>query len=298
MSQWGLPADETQAYVAEARDAATRARRLDRSNGESYLIESLLLPARDYGGRQALITQALTTDPDLAAAHSMQAWLYLDVGRSFAALRSMQRAIAVEPLNGDYQASVAPMLNAVGEHNAAQENLDRLYRLWPESADAWWTRLMNATYNGDPAEGLRMLENIDASPAPAVLSPVALPRWRAFLLARQSGDPARMRQAARGLRDLIPGQFSRASVGAALSLAGDVDAALEMAEGLLGPNSTIGAFFLPPWRNMRRDPRFMTLIRDTGLIQYWRETDRWPDFCSERNLPYNCQQEAARVLPP
>jgi hypothetical protein len=144
-----------------------------------------------------------------------------------------------------------------------------------------------------------MLDNIGASPASGWLSPVALPRWRAFLLARQSGDPARMRQAARALRDLIPGQFSRGSVGAALSLSGDVDAALEMAEGLLSfDDSTAASFFLPPWRNLRRDPRFMTLIRDTGLIQYWRETDHWPDFCGDRDLPYNCQQEAARVMPP
>jgi hypothetical protein len=62
--------------------------------------------------------------------------------------------------------------------------------------------------------------------------------------------------------------------------------------------SGAGSFFLPPWRNMRRDPRFMDLIKDTGLIQYWRETGRWPDFCRERDLPYDCETEAARVLPP
>jgi hypothetical protein len=55
---------------------------------------------------------------------------------------------------------------------------------------------------------------------------------------------------------------------------------------------------MAPWANLRRDRRFMTLVRRTGLIQYWRETGRWPDFCAERNLPYNCEAEAARVLPP
>jgi hypothetical protein len=64
---------------------------------------------------------------------------------------------------------------------------------------------------------------------------------------------------------------------------------------LRGSYST-STFFYPPWRNLRRDRRFMDLIKDTGLIQYWRETGHWPDFCAEPDLPYDCEQEAARVM--
>jgi class 3 adenylate cyclase/TolB-like protein/Flp pilus assembly protein TadD len=298
MSQWGLPPEETQALVAEARDAAARARQLDRSNGESFIAESLLLPQRDFSERQVLITQALEAEQDLAAAHAAQAALHHDVGRSFEALRSLQRAIAIEPLNGDYQSILPPLLNAMGNHEDAQQKLDYLYRIWPESPGAWWNRLMNSSYNADPSEALSMLDDTDSSSAGRQMREPVLSHWRAFLLARQSGDRARMRRAALAMRELIPGQFSRASVAAALSLSGEVDASFEIAEGMLRVNYGTGSFFLPPWRNLRRDPRFMGLIRDTGLIQYWRETDRWPDFCSERDLPYNCQEQAARVLPP
>jgi hypothetical protein len=48
---------------------------------------------------------------------------------------------------------------------------------------------------------------------------------------------------------------------------------------------------------LRRDPRFMTLANKFGLPQYWRSTGKWPDFCSDANLPYNCQQAAAKLTP-
>ncbi len=290
--------DVGEAYAAEARAAAARARQLDRRNGESFLIEASLFPRPDLRTREALITRALESDPELASAYAAQAWLYAEVGRMREALVALERAVAIEPLNGDYQSSLVPLRNGVGDHIAAQEQTERIYRVWPQSPDAWWNRLMNASYIADPAEGLRMLDNIDAAPSDvrSMLPPPVLTRWRAFLVARQSGDPARMRRAALALRELIPGRFSRSSVGAALSLSGDVDSALEMAAGIVTFNTS--GFFLPPWRNLRRDPRFMTLIRDTGLIQYWRETGRWPDFCAERDLPYDCEAEAARALPP
>jgi hypothetical protein len=46
---------------------------------------------------------------------------------------------------------------------------------------------------------------------------------------------------------------------------------------------------------MRADPRFMPLMRDIGLLEYWRNTDRWPDFCENEDLPYDCRQMAVEL---
>jgi len=43
---------------------------------------------------------------------------------------------------------------------------------------------------------------------------------------------------------------------------------------------------------MRRDRRFMQLAARIGLVGYWRSSGKWPDFCSDPGLPYNCQAEA------
>jgi hypothetical protein len=47
---------------------------------------------------------------------------------------------------------------------------------------------------------------------------------------------------------------------------------------------------------MRRDPRYMTLAAKIGLVDYWRSTNRWPDFCAEPKLPYDCRAQASLAV--
>ncbi len=55
--------------------------------------------------------------------------------------------------------------------------------------------------------------------------------------------------------------------------------------------------FNPSTAAMRRDPRFMGVAAKLGLVDYWRATGKWPDFCSEPGLPYDCKAEAAKYPP-
>lgn len=51
--------------------------------------------------------------------------------------------------------------------------------------------------------------------------------------------------------------------------------------------------FRPTLEELRHGPSFMRIAERMQLIHYWRTTDKWPDFCSERQLPYDCRKEAA-----
>ena len=51
--------------------------------------------------------------------------------------------------------------------------------------------------------------------------------------------------------------------------------------------------FAPVTRNMRQDPGFVGLASRLGLISYWRETGKWPDFCTDRALECSPQLLAA-----
>lgn len=51
--------------------------------------------------------------------------------------------------------------------------------------------------------------------------------------------------------------------------------------------------FRPTLEELRYDPLFMRIAHRLQLISYWRTTDKWPDFCSEPQLPYDCRKEAA-----
>jgi hypothetical protein len=53
--------------------------------------------------------------------------------------------------------------------------------------------------------------------------------------------------------------------------------------------------FRPALVEVRRDPRFMQVAHRIGLVGYWEKSGRWPDFCGEPSLPYDCRQEAAKL---
>jgi hypothetical protein len=55
------------------------------------------------------------------------------------------------------------------------------------------------------------------------------------------------------------------------------------------------ALFSPQGTALRRDPRFIALATKLRLVDYWRATGKWPDFCVEPGLPYDCKAEAAKV---
>ena len=54
-------------------------------------------------------------------------------------------------------------------------------------------------------------------------------------------------------------------------------------------------WFRAATRGMRRDPRFIQAMAHVGLLNYWKRSGKWPDFCFEPELPYNCKAEAAKL---
>ena len=77
---------------------------------------------------------------------------------------------------------------------------------------------------------------------------------------------------------------------------GFADDAYAVAEHYTPDPDQSGSFlFAPDTAALRRDPRFMQLADKFGLVAYWRKTGKWPDFCAEPNLPYDCKQVAAKL---
>jgi hypothetical protein len=54
--------------------------------------------------------------------------------------------------------------------------------------------------------------------------------------------------------------------------------------------------FTPLTRNMRQDPRFVALAARLGLLKYWRETGKWPDFCTGSATRNECGPELVSAL--
>ena len=56
----------------------------------------------------------------------------------------------------------------------------------------------------------------------------------------------------------------------------------------------VHVLFRPAFRDVWRDPRSMAGAAHVGLLHYWKISGKWPDFCFDPTLPYDCKKEAAK----
>ena len=290
-----------------SRQAAERARSLDGRNAESYLALSAILPQLGHWNeRQELISRALRLEPDSADALMLQGELLAEVGRMEEALAYFRRGVALDPLSPSYSSILISGLFTTNNLLEAQQIQRRLDRVWPDSPSSWYNKFTGAMILGDPQIALAMLDDADA--APYSMDDALRRALRNFITARRDRDDVRMRAAVQELAAFArrrPTELPRVAVLA--TVGGDLDQAFALARlhfsgtptdlPIEQPIAGAGRYFvfMPGARGMRYDRRFMALARDVGWTAHWIETGRWPDFCSEPDLPYDCQEEARRT---
>jgi TolB-like protein len=85
-----------------------------------------------------------------------------------------------------------------------------------------------------------------------------------------------------------------------LAVAGFQDAATDLVMQRIAKGDTLaresGILLRPAFSQARSDPRIMELFNITGHAQYWLETNHWPDYCENPDLPYDCES-VAKTLP-
>ncbi len=289
-----LPAAINDQLVKEAMAEREKAMRLDPEDADASVALYLLRPSWDYLGRDRAI-MGVPFDPSWPYGENFKGAFLGDVGRTREALAATQRAVAANPLSLDADA-VQFLVNAAQTREAEQE-LARLSRLWPASF-LWADRLIVAeaaanwaglqSFVDDPAQRSALLSDADAS------------RLSMVYAAARTRTPAALARARAALLDIAPGQpVILGDRVAHLAWLGFVDDAFALAGHLKRGdltllNSTSGLFG-PLTTNLRRDPRFMSLAARLGLVDYWRKTGKWPDFCAEPGLPYDCKAEAAKL---
>ena len=79
-----------------------------------------------------------------------------------------------------------------------------------------------------------------------------------------------------------------------LAAAGQDDSAFDLARERisLGEVWYRELLLMPAFGAGRRDPRVMELFEATGQLDYWLQTGKWADFCTDPELPYDCEEAA------
>lgn len=287
--------EQTAPLRDEAEREARRALELDPKDPDAFVTFGLLTPPLDYSKREAFYRQALASNPSWSHANGFLANVMSDTGRLHEAAALYQRAASVNPQSTDWASAAADGLVSIGQTQEADQELARLSQLWPNDPENFGAELDSLVAQKRWADALKLLDR--AGSFAGTFSSEWITNWRRTLTVLQSDNPAMRNALRQDLLAIAPNQPEQ--VMNLLALLGFTDDAIAIGDHDLRVDSvaedSAQFLFSPYTAALRRDPRFMTLAARFGLVDYWRSTGHWPDFCSEPGLPYDCRQVAAKV---
>ncbi|HXG81655.1 MAG TPA: hypothetical protein VNJ05_07625, partial [Sphingomicrobium sp.] len=267
-----------------------KAREVDPQLAEVYLAQSWLQSPRPILGWMRYAEEALAKNPDHAETLENHSLGMMHVGRMRDAVSDARRAAQIDPLSSKARTALIYALMDAGAFDEAKRELREAERLWPGA-----TNLLRARYTlefnyGDAKEALRLLDGGQLGFTPSSAH-------RTFLAARLTRSGPNIERAIADARSSYVKSDELSFYIQALATFGRLDELVDVlskADEQAQPGVII-VFFRPPFAALHRDVRFMKIAERFGLNQYWRASGKWPDFCSEADLPYDCQEEARKL---
>ncbi len=243
------------------------------------------LPPKAFTERLNLLEKVAERAPNNPTIIGDQVGALQRVGRMNESAEAARRAAELDPLSPMSATNYIMALAYAGQLSRAREELAEAEKIWAGTAalrDAQWS--FHLRY-GDPKIA-KSLANFEA------------PALQVYLDARADPSPEKVGRVAAHFEGSGPGE--RGFDSNAIQALGEFDQVdLAFARLFAAPAAEIAAvayvLFRPALAGIRRDPRFMTLTKRIGLVDYWRSTGRWPDFCGNPTLPYDCKFEATKL---
>ncbi|MEO7864660.1 MAG: tetratricopeptide repeat protein [Sphingomicrobium sp.] len=290
-----VPNAERRQLINTVREALRKAKIYGPDLPETAVAVANFAPS---GGKKMLRTLQLMDDalvhhPNSPLLRGTRSSALEKVGRMNESVSESQRALDLNPLSPDLLDAHASALAYSGNAAAAIKALEQAEKTWPGSA-----RLAEARYRfnlryGDPAKAAEYLNLAGSSSAPGDTAATM-----AYLRARSEPSNSNIGRAvaayrARYAKDMadVPPYLQ------ALAIFGRIDEAFSAATPAVAVDSIEAGtevLFRSYMSQFRADPRFMLLAQRIGLIDVWRASGIWPDFCSEPGLPYDCKSEASK----
>jgi tetratricopeptide (TPR) repeat protein len=267
------------------------ARKLNPRLPELYVAEAALLPISAFEQRSRLIDQAVRLNPDNPDLLIVRSEFLSGIGRNNDAMDDARRAAELNQLSPGFRSNFIQTLTYADQVPTAEEELRRAEQLWPGSPTIDDARFRLHSRYGDARDALRLVQSPDFRQSYPTQD------MEAYLLARINPTDANVERAITAVRSAQLAE-GRKLVQLAQLLAdfGRIDEIYKMLLGL--PPDQVRfmsqVFYRPNFRQFRQDPRFMQLAVRARLVDFWRKSGKWPDFCFEP-LPYDCKKEAAKL---
>ncbi|HET9810111.1 MAG TPA: TIR domain-containing protein [Sphingomicrobium sp.] len=290
LSTNGTPDEQSR---SDLRRLIAEARAINPGIAEADLAETVLLPATAYQQKLALIDRAARRSPDNPDVLSFRASVLTSVGRMRDAVTDARRASEIDQLSPTLGATYMAALAYAGLFDSASDQLAEIEKLWPGTSTAQDARFLFYFRYGDPKVALGMEQTQTGTAGVRYLiearidpTPANVDRLVDFLRARKDkfGEGAGAGRLA--YYTLAMGGFHQHD---------------ELFDTLMhwGKPTDLalisGAYFRPELHEFRKEPGFLLVMDRAGLLDYWRTSGHWPDFCFEADMPYDCKAEAAKL---
>lgn len=288
--------DRARAFRDAARSEANLTLKLDPEDAGAYAVLSGLVAPYDHRQREEILLRGIRfakhPKQPLAALASYQGVLLADVGRLREALSFQLVAHAADEWGPPRTNKLVVIYADMGNLNAARDALQKAAQLWPNHPGVWRVQQYVAGFYEPPPDALKTFELLDARSSLRDSNTI----WRAFVEAK--AHPSRQMADATSLKIRMAadqGTISRENEIMMLAGLGEIEQAIEVSNSALDHHELLEPWFLftPVTRRMRTDLGFLGLATRLGLVQYWRDTGRWPDFCTDRTDECTPQLRAA-----
>jgi TolB-like protein len=291
-----LPPDQGPPLRKEAESEARKALALDPKTPDAYLALEFLQPITAWAERERLLRLGVATDPAWPHTNGFLGLLLLDMGRVDEGLVFMQKAASAD-LQIDWGPANAVQQARTSDAERSIRYLRQELAVRTNTREIWnflFSGLQIATRWTEARDLLHGLSVAD----PSVTRQPSYQANDTFLTAMVSPTPANKDKARRVALAAPGGANNLTSIAIShLAFLGFMDDAFSVARTyeVGGPESgaSPGTIYAPA---MTRDPRFMKAADWFKLVDYWRASNKWPDFCTAPDLPYDCKAEAEKVV--
>jgi DNA-binding winged helix-turn-helix (wHTH) protein/TolB-like protein len=293
--------DRAQAMKEAARREANLTLKLDPEDAGAYAVLASIEPIYDFRAQEVILLRGIKfakhPKQPLGALYSYEAKLLGNVGRLREALSFQLIARATDEWGAPKTAQLARAYANIGNMPAARSWLQKGVQLWPNHSGVQRVRRYIVGFYERPADALATI-NLMGARTPSDANETEI--WRTFLEAKAAHStraPAAIIQkirAAAGRGEITPENASTmlAALGETRQAIKAANFALDHEQPILEPMF----LFAPITRNVRQDPGFVRLAARLGLIKYWRETGKWPDFCTDPATRGECSPQLRAAL--
>ena len=289
--------DRANAMKEAARREAELTLKLDPADAGAYVVLSWMEPS--YRGREAWLLRGMKyakhPKPPLGALYSYEGTLLSNVGRLREALSFQLIAHANDEWGAPKTAQLARAYANTGNLPAARAWIQKGVQLWPNHSGIRRYRRYIAGFYEQPSEALATLYSMDAQ---ASSGEGENEIWRSFVKAKAARSERLTAETALQIRQAANQEkINRETEILMLAALGETRQAMEAANSALNrPGFESWVLFAPVTRNLREDPGFVGLAARMGLIEYWRETGKRPDFCTSPPTRSECTPQLLAAI--